>query len=81
MSFFMLSPIVNISISADGIIKCDNTINQFRVVCEPNVSFNNPCENCPVFERIKEAGCSPPITKEDVAKVYNNKAYVYKAKT
>ena len=76
----MLSPIVNITISADGIIKCDNTVHEFPVVCEPNVSFTQPCENCPVYERLKDAGCSLPITNEDVARVYEHKAYVYKAR-
>ena len=75
-------PIVNIRISKTGIITCDNTASGKPVFCDPVTVAVNPCDGCPVYDRLDDRGClrSHDTSDKDVATAFDYRDYIFKAR-
>lgn len=78
----MIPPTVNIRISKDGIVTCDNTASGKAVTCSAQSIAVNGCPFCPVFDRLDEKDClhQYDTTSEDVARAFDHKDYIFKAR-
>lgn len=78
----MMPPIINIRISKEGIVTCDNTASGEAVTCSAQSIVVNGCPGCPVFDRLDEKDCLRwyDTTSEDVARAFDHKAYIFKAR-